>query len=179
MLLTANYENREWRGIIVKRGELVTSIEKLATNTRLSNQQTRTAISKLKSTNEITITTTPNYSLIKLNNYETYQQATNKITANQQTNNKQPNKQSTNNQQTTNNKQELKNKENIYKEGGHLKITWDEFNKLADKYGIEKADDMIDRVLNYRKNSKYKSLYLTANKWLEKEQVKKDGRMVI
>jgi hypothetical protein len=57
----------------------------------------------------------------------------------------------------------------IYKEKDHLRITWDEMNKLIDEFGEEKADDYVNQVLNYRKNSKYKSLYLTALKWLKRD----------
>ena len=62
-----------------------------------------------------------------------------------------------------------KNKEDIYIESGHLSITWGEMNTLIDKYGAELSDDMVKRILNYRKNTKYKSLYLTADKWIKKE----------
>jgi len=59
---------------------------------------------------------------------------------------------------------------NIYIQKDHLLITWDEMNKLIDEFGEVKADEMIRRVLNYRKNTKYKSLYLTALNWLKKEK---------
>lgn len=68
---------------------------------------------------------------------------------------------------------------NIYKSSGHLEITWDEFNKLVDEFGNVKSDDMVNKVLNYRKNSKYKSLYLTALNWLRKEKYQtKSGKLV-
>lgn len=71
---------------------------------------------------------------------------------------------------------DIKNKEkDIYIESGHLSITWKEMNKLIDKYGSEMAEDMVKRVLNYRKNSIYKSLYLTAEKWIKKEIAKKQS----
>lgn len=63
-----------------------------------------------------------------------------------------------------------KYKENdIYIESGHLSITWKDMNTLIDKYGDELSDDIVKRILNYRKNTKYKSLYLTADKWIKKE----------
>ena len=64
----------------------------------------------------------------------------------------------------------------IYKEKDHLRITWNEMNKLIDEFGEIKADDYVNQVLNYRKNSKYKSLYLTALKWLRREKDKSVGR---
>lgn len=64
----------------------------------------------------------------------------------------------------------------IYKEKDHLRITWNEMNKLIDEFGEIKADDYVNQVLNYRKNSKYKSLYLTALKWLRREKDKSVDR---
>lgn len=59
--------------------------------------------------------------------------------------------------------------EDIFMSRDHLSITWGEMNKLIDKYGEIVATDAINRVLNYRKNSRYKSLYLTANTWIQKD----------
>ena len=64
----------------------------------------------------------------------------------------------------------------IYKEKDHLRITWNEMNKLIDEFGEIKADDYVNQVLNYRKNSKYKSLYLTALKWLRRDKDKSVDR---
>ena len=60
-------------------------------------------------------------------------------------------------------------KENIYIEKDHLRISWDEMNKLIDEFGEVRANDYVNQVLNYRKNTKYKSLYLTALKWLRRD----------
>jgi hypothetical protein len=62
------------------------------------------------------------------------------------------------------------NNKDIYIARDHLSITWDEMNKLIDAYGEEKADEYVKRVLNYRKNTKYKSLYLTALKWIKLDE---------
>lgn len=61
----------------------------------------------------------------------------------------------------------------------HLSISWDEMNKLIDQFGEEKATDGVNRVLNYRKNSKYKSLYLTALKWLKEDEAKNSNKQQI
>jgi len=62
-----------------------------------------------------------------------------------------------------------KKEEDIFISRDHLSITWGEMNKLIDKYGEVISNDMVNRVLNYRKNSKYKSLYLTALEWIKKD----------
>jgi len=63
----------------------------------------------------------------------------------------------------------------IFREKDHLHITWGEMNKLIDEFGEEKADTYINQVLNYRKNTKYKSLYLTALNWLKRDFPKDKG----
>jgi biotin operon repressor len=105
LLLMANHEDRKWKGITVKRGERVTSLESLSEETGLSTQSIRTSLNKLKSTGEITNTSTSKYRVISIKNYDGYQDT-----------NKQINKQLTNNQQTTNNKQECKNVRSISKD---------------------------------------------------------------
>lgn len=97
LLLKANFKDNYWKDVLVKRGQTATSIEHLAEETGLTVQQTRTALSKLKSTHEITIKTTSKYSLITIEKYDFYQRnnknvtntLTSNITNNQQTNNKQ------------------------------------------------------------------------------------------
>lgn len=91
LLLTANYEDKRWKGITIKRGQKVTSRQHLAEETGLTEQQVRTALAKLKSTQNITSKTTNKYTLITIENYELYQSyndfATNKVTNEQPTNN--------------------------------------------------------------------------------------------
>ena len=93
LLLIANWEDKKWQGIEIKRGQIVTSIGHLAENTNLSIQQVRTSLNKLNSTNEITKKTTNKYTVITINNYKKYQdyskQNNNQITNKQQTNNNQ------------------------------------------------------------------------------------------
>ena len=119
LLIRANYQDKKWHGIVIKRGQIVTSIKKLSEELRLSVQQTRTAISNLQSTKEITIETTNRYSLITVENYEKYQDTT--IENNKQDNkqvNKQPNKQITSNLTTTKEeriKEDINNKKEKYK----------------------------------------------------------------
>lgn len=73
LLLKANYEDKVWKNIVIKRGQLVTSISKLAEETRQTIRQTRVALDKLKMTNEITIKTTNKYTLVTIENYDNYQ----------------------------------------------------------------------------------------------------------
>lgn len=81
LLLVANHAEQKWKGITIKRGERLTSLAHLAKEVNLTIQQTRTAINKLKSTGEITITTTNKNTLISIANYDIYQINENKITS--------------------------------------------------------------------------------------------------
>ena len=73
LLLTANIEDKEWRGIKVKRGQLVTSVAKLAYELGLTVNQVRTSKITLQNTGEITIKTTNRYTLITVCKFDDYQ----------------------------------------------------------------------------------------------------------
>lgn len=85
-LLMANHKKGKWQGVTIKRGQFVSSYEKIATANGLSVQQVRTSIKKLKMTQEINTQTTNLYTLITVNNYDLYQDT---LTNKQQSNNNQ------------------------------------------------------------------------------------------
>ena len=74
LLLRANHKPKNWRGIAINTGQVLTGRKVLAEQTGLSEQQVRTSLNKLKSTNEITIKSTSHNSLITLVCWESYQQ---------------------------------------------------------------------------------------------------------
>lgn len=89
LLLSVNYEDKKWQGIEIKRGDIVIGIEDFGIQIGLTRQQTRSALNKLKSTNEITIKTTNKFTVVTINKFNDYQQITNKPTNEQPTNNQQ------------------------------------------------------------------------------------------
>lgn len=74
LLLKANFEEKSWRGIIINRGELFTSINHLSIELGISEKQIRNSLKKLKSTNEIDIKGASNGTMITICKYDYYQQ---------------------------------------------------------------------------------------------------------
>ena len=72
-LLKANHTPRKWHGHLIERGQFITSLAKLAKETRLSVRELRTALNHLKMTNEVTIKPTNRFSIITIVNWDKYQ----------------------------------------------------------------------------------------------------------
>lgn len=104
-LLKANHIAKKWQGLMIPAGSFVTGRLKLAQELNLTERQIRTALFKLKTTNELTIKSTRQYSIISIKNWNLYQ--TNDQQNDQQTTNERP----TNDQQTTTTKNEKKERE--------------------------------------------------------------------
>ena len=64
---------------------------------------------------------------------------------------------------------------NIYRRFAHLSISNEEINKLLEKNTQEQIDNVLNDIENYKGNTKYKSLYLTALKWLQKNEPTAEG----
>lgn len=79
-LLKANWKDKNYRGKVVKRGHFLTSLEVMAQETGLSVRNVRTAIKNLKATNELTVISTSQGTEIIVNNYDSYQEPTDKPT---------------------------------------------------------------------------------------------------
>jgi len=86
LLLTANYKETEYMGVTIHPGQTVVGRKALAETLGLSEQKIRTALTRLKSTNEITIKTTNKFSVVTVVNWASYQfdddESTNKSTSN-------------------------------------------------------------------------------------------------
>jgi uncharacterized phage protein (TIGR02220 family) len=72
-LLKANWEDKSWKGITIKRGDFITSNDTLANELKLSVKEIRTAISKLEKTNEIIKKGASKYTLLTVVKYDIYQ----------------------------------------------------------------------------------------------------------
>ena len=89
LILRANHKEKKFKGLILNAGSVVTSRDILAIEIGLSVQQIRTALNKLKSTNEITIKSSSQGTLIQIVNYSKYQVSTSESTNEQPINNHQ------------------------------------------------------------------------------------------
>ena len=65
----------------------------------------------------------------------------------------------------------------IYRSFAHLSMSKDELNKLLTTYSQQDVDDILDAIENYKDNKKFKSLYLTAKKWLSKNEPKQPSKI--
>ena len=169
MLLKANHKDNKWQGNDVKRGQFISSLGNISSATGITIQQIRTILKKLEKTNEIVVKSTSQFTIVTICKYECYQDE------NEDTNKRITNNQQTTNKQSTTNKNEKNNKENIYREFQHLFITEDEVKKLLVNYSSNQISDILNEIENYKGNIKYKSLYLTAVKWLQKNQPTSEG----
>jgi hypothetical protein len=88
-LLSANHKDNMYKGVLVKKGSFLTSRKLLAEETGLSERNVRTALTRLKSTNELTIEKNQKGTIITVNNFAMYQEATKKVTTKRPANDQQ------------------------------------------------------------------------------------------
>lgn len=93
-LLKANWQDGKWHGYDYKRGQFITSLPSLASETGFTIQNIRTAIKNLKSTGELTDWHDSKVRIITVVKYDEYQsgnrQSNRRPTGNQQTANRRP-----------------------------------------------------------------------------------------
>jgi hypothetical protein len=71
-LLSARHNPKRWRGIDLSQGQFPTGVSLLSEETGLTVSQVRTALKKLAMTNELTVQSTSQGTVITVNNYSTY-----------------------------------------------------------------------------------------------------------
>lgn len=146
LIIFANHAPHEYRGYVIKRGQIVTGYPSLAKKLGLTVQNVRTAYNNLKSTGEITVKVTGKFSVVTLCNYELYNDQ--KVSDNS-VSNSQANSHLTGIQQSSNNKQEEEEeKEEVFS-------VFDSWNRLLIKEhrSISKFRGCINGALkNYSKD---------------------------
>ena len=73
ILMNANTVDKVWRGQIIKRGQLVTTLNTLALSCYLNREAIRKVLKHLEDSNDITIEGTHRFSIITISNYDYYQ----------------------------------------------------------------------------------------------------------
>jgi len=144
LLLNANFKPSRYRGYDLPKGSLIIGRKQLALDLNLSERQIRTSLSKLTSTNELTIKTTNRFSICTIAKWADYQdkRPTKSPTDDQQATNKRP----TSDQQMTT---EEEGKNERRKEGKNRSgsINYDSFPALPKK-------QLLDDWLQVRKTKR-------------------------
>lgn len=160
-LLKANWKDGRFRGYEVPRGSFITSVSNLAEETGLTIQQVKTSIQHLKLTNEITIETNHQFSIITINKYNDYQ-------LEQQTNQQTINKRLTNEQQTSNN-----NRININKEINNKEtISKDIVKKVFSKPTLQEIKEYCNERKNNVDAERFYNFYESKNWMIGKNKMK-------
>ena len=73
LLLSASIEERKWKGIVLERGQLATTLPELSKKTGISIKSIRTALEKMENGQIIGRQPTNKYTLITICNFESYQ----------------------------------------------------------------------------------------------------------
>lgn len=102
-LLKANWEDKQWKGENIKRGQFITSINSLSSELNMSVKEIRNAIVKLEKTNEIIKKGANKFTLLTVVKYEFYQELNSTGANKGQTKGKQRATTNNNNNITTNN----------------------------------------------------------------------------
>lgn len=126
-LLKANWKPGSWHGYEYERGQFITSLPSLASETGLSVQEVRTALNHLKSTGELTDWHDNKIRIITVVSFDKFQ-----------TDNRQPNSPPTGNQQATNRQptadirsKEYKEDKNNKREGKRTHFTPPTLDEIA------------------------------------------------
>lgn len=155
-LLIANHEDKKWRGKTIEKGSFISSLGNLSQSSGLSLQSTRTAISKLQSTGELTSKGHSEYTVFTVVKYNNYQDINTQLTH-----------ESTNEQQTSNKRatttKELKNIRN------NIDRTSFDFKSALIDLGI--SEQIVNDFLLIRKQKKAVNS-LTAFNSLKNEIIK-------
>jgi hypothetical protein len=107
LLISANFEDKKWQGVMIKRGQLATSIQHISDPLGISIQSVKTALEKLEKTGEILRQSTSKFTIITICKFDSYQGG---FDVEQQTTNKPlTNEQQTTNKPLTNEQQQRKN----------------------------------------------------------------------
>lgn len=190
LILLANVTNMDFENVTVKRGQVVTSQSHLSKDLKISVRSIRTALEHLKLTGEITVKSTPKYSIITIQNYNEYQKVTRNLTGDRQA----TDRQATGDRQQYKNVKNVKNDKNeregassatpapskpyqLFGDFKNVRLTDWELNSLKEKYP-NLYQQKIERLSSYIAISgkEYKNHYAVLLQWLAEDLAKGEQR---
>lgn len=121
--------------VLLKEGELATGRKAISSATGLTEQNVRTALSKLEKLQILTINPTSKYSIISITNWDQYQQANQQVTSCQPTSNQQVT--------TNNNVNKGNNGNNDKKTYVHFDQFWELYPRKESKAPAKKIWDKL------------------------------------
>lgn len=166
LLFKANWQQKQWHGILIPRGSFVSSLAHLSRDSHRSQRAIRTMCQRLKSTGELTSKSTNKYTIYTIVKYEEYQSEEIRLT--NKTTSKPSNERHSNDIQTTTTEQyKQRNKENNKHTMGFSSHEYDrfwlEFPKKRDKAGClriwmrKNLDPKIELILSALRKEKESS----------------------
>ncbi|MCP4394855.1 MAG: hypothetical protein GY804_11415 [Alphaproteobacteria bacterium] len=168
-LLRANHSDAKWRGIDVKKGQFITSLDSLSSETGLSVQKIRTSLNKLKSTGNITSKQQAKARIITVVGWDDYQEV-----------NKESNKQATGKQQATNRQltpdKNVRSKECKNDKNNDIVAKAPKFNFKAELLALGVNPETLADWLTVRKNKKASNTKTAFNGLIR--EITKSGLMV-
>lgn len=144
LLMMANHADKKWRGNLIMRGSLLTSLDSLSVTTGLSVQQIRTSLGKLIATGEITNKSTSKNRIITISKWDSYQNDNN------QDNREVTNEQQAGNKQVTTNK----NVKNVKNDKEVLAATPFTPKKIGLNFDLWSSKPSDQVLRDYKKNRK-------------------------
>ena len=174
-LLMANFTDGRFEGKDIKRGQFVTSLPSLSKQTSLSIQQVRTALDHLKSTGEITDTSTSKYRLITVVKYDQYQ------VDNSQNNSQSTGNQQASNSQSTGEQQQYKKNNKERREKGNNNII--SLTRDVKRFTPPTAEEIVDYCENtlcyIGFDAQHFIDYYESNGWMIGKHKMKDWRATV
>lgn len=180
LLLLANWKDKKWQGVMIKRGQFATSRSQLARKLGYSESTIERILSKLQESGNITIKANKQFRVITICKYETWQKDNYVDDTTTDTSNDTSNDTLTdtsNDTQLKNIRSKERKKEEYYITDTNLKslneweqpLTKDQAKKIETKYSDygDILESYLFKIANWK--GKNKSVYLTLRNWIDKD----------